>query len=59
MIWDVATRQLRDQVQVGTNIFGFSISPDGRELALAEQSPGIEILDLAKPHEPRRAVAGE
>ncbi len=58
MIWDVATRRLRDQVQVGTNIFGFTINPDGRELALAEQSPGIEILNLEKPHEPRRALRG-
>ena len=56
MIWDVATHRLRDQVQVGSNIFGFSITHDGRELALAEQVPVIEILDLEKPHEPRRAL---
>ena len=57
-IWDVATRRLRDQVRVGTNIMGFSISPDGRELALAEELTEIEILDLEKPHEPRRLVPG-
>jgi eukaryotic-like serine/threonine-protein kinase len=56
MIRDVETRRLLSQVQIGTNIFGFSISPDGRELALAEQAPGIEILDLAKPEGRRRAV---
>ncbi len=58
MIWDAATRRLRDQVQVGAGIVGFSISPDGRELALAEELPGIEILDLEKPHEPRRSLRG-
>ncbi len=58
MIWDAATRRLRDQVQVGTGIIGFSISPDGRNLALAEEFPGIEILDLEKPHEPRRTLHG-
>ncbi len=58
MIWDVATRQLRDQVPVRTNIIGFSISPNGRQLALAEMLPGIEILDMEKPHEPPRPVPG-
>ena len=58
MIWDVATGRLRDQIQVRANIFGCSISPDGRELALAEQLPGIEILDLEKPHEPAPDPAG-
>ncbi len=56
MIWDAATGRRRDQVQVGRNIWGFSISPDGRELALAEDLAAIEILDLEKPHEPRRAL---
>ena len=56
MIWDIATRGLRDQVRAGTNIYGFWIKPDGREIALAEQLPGIEILDLEKPHAPRRSL---
>jgi WD40 repeat protein/tRNA A-37 threonylcarbamoyl transferase component Bud32 len=55
-IWDVATRIQRDKIQVDTNIIGFSISPASRKLALAEQAPGIEILDLRNPHDPRRAV---
>ena len=56
MIWDVATRELRDHVQAGTNVYGFSIRTGGREVALAEQLPTIEILDLEKPHEPRRPL---
>jgi WD40 repeat protein/predicted Ser/Thr protein kinase len=58
MIWDVATRRLRDQVRAGTNILGLSVSPDGRELALAEQLPGVEIIDLERLHEPRRSLRG-
>ena len=56
MIWDAATRRLRDQVRVGINVWGFSISPDSRELALAGWLPLIEILDLEEPHEPRRSL---
>ena len=59
VIWDVATQNARAQVQVGTNIFGFSINPNGRDLVLAEQLPGIEILNLEKPLEPRRALRAE
>ena len=44
------------QVQIATNIFGFSITNDGRDLALAEQLPVIELLDLEKPYEPRRSL---
>jgi WD40 repeat protein len=58
MVWDVATRRPRDQIHVNSAIVGFSISPDGREVALAEEKPGIEILNLQKPHEPRRTVPG-
>ncbi len=58
MIWDVATRRLRDQVHVGASISGFSIHPDGRQLALAEQLPGIRILDLEKPHGLGRSAPG-
>ncbi len=57
MIWDAVTGRLLDQVPIGTNIYGLSISLGrARELALAEQLPGIEILDLEKPHEPRRSL---
>jgi eukaryotic-like serine/threonine-protein kinase len=56
MIWDVATRRLRDQIRAASNVWGFSISADGRELAVAEQSPVIEVLDLEKPHEARRSL---
>jgi WD40 repeat protein len=58
MIWDVATQKLRDEVPVGVNILGFSINRDGRELALGEEATGIEILNLQKPHDPRRRVPG-
>jgi eukaryotic-like serine/threonine-protein kinase len=58
MIWDVATRRLRDQVQLGGTPEGLSIHPDGRELALAYEVRGIEILDLEKPHKLRRALPG-
>lgn len=56
LIWDVATRQLRTHIQTGNNVYGFSITRDGREVALAEQLPRIEILDLAKPLAPRRPL---
>jgi eukaryotic-like serine/threonine-protein kinase len=56
MIWDVATRQMRDQILIGSNIMGLSISHDSREVALAKESNGIEVLDMGKPHGPRRAV---
>ena len=52
MIWDVATRRLRDQVQLGTNILGFSINPDGRQLALAE---GVARDRDPRPGEASRA----
>jgi eukaryotic-like serine/threonine-protein kinase len=59
MIWDVATRRKRDQIQAGGHIFGFSIGRvHGFELALAELLPGIEIFNLEKLHEPRRRVPG-
>jgi len=58
MIWDVATRRVRDQVPARPNIYGFSIHPDGRQLALAEQLPRIEVLDLEKPREARRYLRG-
>ena len=58
MIWDVATRRLRDQVQLGGTPEGLSIHPDGRQLALGYELRGLEILDLEKPHEPRRALLG-
>ena len=57
MLWDIKTRQILDQVQTGNNIWGFSISPDGKTLAMAEQLPGIEILDLEQLHGPRRSMA--
>jgi WD40 repeat protein len=56
MIWDVATRRLRDHVQAANNVYGFSIRPGGREVALAKQLGLIEILDLDKPHAPRRSL---
>jgi eukaryotic-like serine/threonine-protein kinase len=56
MIWDVATHQKRDQVRARANIMGISIRPNGRELALAEESPEIEILNLERPHGPRRSL---
>jgi WD40 repeat protein len=56
MIWDVATRRPRDQVRVGATPEGLSIHPDGRQAALAFETSGVEILDLEKPHEPRRAL---
>ena len=40
MVWDVATRQLRHQVQVGTNIFGFSISPTAGISPWRNRCPG-------------------
>jgi WD40 repeat protein len=58
MIWEIATGRLRDQLRVRANIFGSSISPDGRQLALAEQAPGIEIVDMEKPHEPHQTLQG-
>ncbi len=56
MVWDAATHLLRAKVQMATNIFGFSNTRDGRDLALAEQVPVIEFLDLEKPYEPRRSL---
>ena len=56
MVWDAATHQPRAKVQIATNIFGFSNTKDGRDLALAEQVPIIELLDLEKPYEPRRSL---
>jgi WD40 repeat protein len=41
MFWDIATSRLREEVRAGTNIYGLSIRPDGRKLAVAEQLPGI------------------
>ena len=41
---------------MATNIFGFSNTQNGRDLALAEQVPVIELLDLEKPYEPRRSL---
>jgi WD40 repeat protein/tRNA A-37 threonylcarbamoyl transferase component Bud32 len=58
MIWDVATRRSRAKVEINNNVVGFSISPDGSQLALAEDRVGIEILDLQKPLDPRRPVPG-
>jgi WD40 repeat protein len=58
MIWDVATRRLRDQIRCGSDIHGLSISPDGRHLALAQQSAATEILDLERPHDPHSTVRG-
>ncbi len=55
-IWDVATHRERDQVRARANIFALAINPNGRELVLAEESPGVEILDLRGLHGPRRAV---
>ena len=37
---------------------GMSISSDRKELALAAEFPVIEIINLLKPHEPRRALRG-
>ena len=56
MIWDVATHRRRDLVRSRANVFGFAINPNGRTIALAEESPGIEILDLERLHGPRRTV---
>jgi WD40 repeat protein len=56
IIWDVATRRRRDYVQAAGNIYGFSISPDGRELALANHVTGIEILNLQKLHDRSRSM---
>jgi eukaryotic-like serine/threonine-protein kinase len=58
MIWDVATGQLLDQIPVGKSVIGLSVSTDRREVALAEEFPEIEILDLEKPHELRRMLRG-
>ncbi len=55
-IWDVATHRERDRVRARANIFALAMNPNGRELALAEESPGIEILDLEALHDPRRTV---
>ncbi len=59
MIWDVATRRLRDQVQLGGNIRGIARSaPTAGSSPWRNELRGIEILDLEKPHEPRRALRG-
>ena len=57
MIWDVATRRLAHPGPGRKNPWGISIHPNGRDLALAEQFPGVEIVDIKQPHRPRRAVA--
>ena len=58
IIWDIASRSARDVIRAGALIMGLAISPDGRHLAMAEQSATLEILDLNRPHDPPRIIPG-
>lgn len=46
MIWDVATRELLEELHGQSNILGFSISGDGRRMAVADQTASIKVYDL-------------
>jgi WD40 repeat protein len=54
-IWDVAARRVRDRVRGASSQAFFSISPDGRQLAVAGEY-AVEILDLERLDHPRRAL---
>src|SRR5262249_27226336 len=51
-------RRMRDKTRCGATILGLSISPDSRQLALAEQATVMEILDLQRLRDPPRTIPG-
>ena len=43
--------------RVNSNIFAFSISPDGRQLALGMESAAVDVLDIERLHERPRVFS--
>jgi WD40 repeat protein/tRNA A-37 threonylcarbamoyl transferase component Bud32 len=54
-IWDVAAREVRNRIRGASSQDSFSISPDGRHLAVAGEY-AVEILNLERLDQPRRIV---
>jgi WD40 repeat protein len=51
VIWDAATHKKLREKRINSNIFAFSISPDGRQLALGMESAAVDVLDIERLHE--------
>ena len=43
--------------RINSNIFAFSISPDGRQLALGMESAAVDVLDIERLHERPRVFS--
>jgi eukaryotic-like serine/threonine-protein kinase len=57
VVWDASTHQKFDEKRINRNVFAFSISPDGRQLALGMESAAVDVLDIERLHERPRVFS--